>query len=255
MSSPTLAQLVDVAVAAAKAGGDASLKWFQRDLKVDFKADGSPVTEADREAEDAVRRIISGAFPGHDILGEERGATDLGAEYRWIIDPIDGTKSFVQGVPLYSTLVAVEHRGDPIVGIVNLPALGELVVAARGQGCTWNGSPCRVSQTQALDAACVCVTDVSASRARGPGWDRLAGASRIQRTWGDSYGYVMVATGRAEVALDHAMSPWDCAAVMVVVEEAGGRFTSWRGQRTIDGGDSVATNGLIHDEVVALLEG
>src|SRR5262249_20152402 len=148
-----------------------------------------------------MRGIIAKAFPDHAILGEESGETAGSAPYRWILDPLDGTRTFVRGVPLYGTLVGLEHNDDPIAGVVFLPALGELVAAGRGEGCRWNGRPCRVSACDRLEDALVAVTDVRVAQARSGGWDRLAARTQMQRTWGDCYGYVLVATGRAEVAL------------------------------------------------------
>jgi histidinol phosphatase-like enzyme (inositol monophosphatase family) len=211
------------------------------------------VTAADREAETVMRELIGKAFPDHAILGEEQGETAGTAPYRWIVDPLDGTRTFVQGVPLYGTLVGVEAHGEPVAGAIYLPALDELVAAGRGEGCRWNGRPCDVSACARLEDALVVATDVREAQRRSGGWDRLAAATRMQRTWGDCYAYVLVATGRAEVALDPIMNVWDCAALLPVVEEAGGRFTDWRGRRTIRGGEAVATNGRLHDDVLACL--
>jgi histidinol phosphatase-like enzyme (inositol monophosphatase family) len=249
------ADLLEVAVAAAQAGGERTLAHFNVGTAVDWKADGSPVTAADREAEAVMRRIIAAAFPAHAILGEEEGETPGAADTRWIIDPLDGTRTFVRGVPLYGTLVGVEVAGEPVVGVIHLPALGETVAAARGLGCTWNGRPCRVSAVDRLDRALVVVTEERAARARSGAWDRLVARSELQRTWADCYGYALVATGRAEVALDPIMNVWDCAALLPVVEEAGGRFTDWSGRRTIRGGEAVATNAALHAEVLRLLGG
>jgi histidinol phosphatase-like enzyme (inositol monophosphatase family) len=254
---PSLRALLDVAVEVAWAAGRRTLGHFRngRDgVAVDIKADGTPVTVADREAEQVMRAIIGRAFPTHTVLGEEQGEQAGDPDYRWILDPIDGTKTFVAGVPLYGTLVGVEVRGEPAVGVVNMPALGELVAAATGLGCTVNGRPCGVSSVRDLGQALVGCTDVRDAQRRGPGWDRLASETRLQRTWGDCYSYVLVATGRAEVALDPEMNTWDCAALMPIIEEAGGRFTAWSGERTIRGGDAVATNGALHDVVLGLLD-
>jgi fructose-1,6-bisphosphatase/inositol monophosphatase family enzyme len=156
-------------------------------------------------------------------------------------------------VPLYGTLVGLEVRGEPSVGVVYLPALDELVAAARGLGCTWNGKPCRVSATERLADALVAVTDERTARRRSAAYLQLAEATALQRTWADCYAYVLVATGRAEVALDPIVNVWDCAALLPIVEEAGGRFTDWRGRRTIHGGEAVASNGALHEQVLALL--
>jgi histidinol phosphatase-like enzyme (inositol monophosphatase family) len=211
------------------------------------------VTLADREAERLIRGVIGRAFPDHAILGEEDGETAGSAPVRWIVDPLDGTLTFVRGVPLYGTLIGVEVRGEPAVGVVYLPALDEMVAAARGLGCTWNGRPCRASATTSLSEALAVVTDERAARTRSGAWDRIVARTALQRTWADCYGYVLVATGRAEVSLDPIMNVWDCAPLLPIVEEAGGRFTDWSGRRTIHGGEAVATNGALHDQIVALL--
>lgn len=255
MSIPDLSTLLDVATEVAWAGGRRTLAWFQSGLSAERKADGSPVTVADREAERVMRELIAARFPDHQIVGEEYGTGGGTAPVRWILDPIDGTKTFVSGVPLYGTLVGVEVEGEPSVGVIYMPALDEMVSAARGLGCRWNGRPCGVSARTDASEALLVATDLDAVRertghARG---DALAARVNMQRTWADCYGYVLVATGRAEVAMDAAMAIWDCAALMPVIEEAGGRFTAWSGERTIDGGDAVATNGRLHDEVLELL--
>ena len=253
MGEPSLRDLLDVALEAALAGGRCTLRYFNTGVAVEWKADGSPLTAADRESEAAMRRVIGGAFPDHAILGEEEGETADTAPYRWIIDPLDGTRTFVRGVPLYGTLVGVEVRGEPMVGVVHLPALAETVAAARGEGCRWNDRPCRVATTDALERALLVVTDERAARGRSGAYERLAARTAMQRTWADCYGYVLVATGRAEVALDPIMNVWDCAALLPVVEEAGGRFTDWTGRRTIHGGEAVATNGVLHEAVLQTL--
>ncbi len=254
MGAPDLRALLAVAQEAAHLGGRRTLAYFGTATAApEWKADRTPVTLADREAERLIRGVIGRAFPDHAILGEEDGETAGSAAVRWIVDPLDGTRTFVRGVPLYGTLIGVEVEGEPAVGVVYLPALDEMVSAARGLGCTWNGRPCRVSAATTLSDALAVVTDERVARARSGAWDRLAGGTAMQRTWADCYGYVLVATGRAEVSLDPIMNVWDCAALLPIVEEAGGRFTDWSGRRTIHGGEAVATNGVLHDAVLALL--
>lgn len=258
MQDEALAELLAVAREVAWAGGRRTLAYYNNSVSVEEKSDGSPVTVADREAEQVMRRLIGQRYPDHGVLGEEFGETKGSADVRWILDPIDGTKTFVRGVPLYGTLVGVEVAGEPTVGVVYMPALDEMVSAARGMGCSWNGRAARVSQRTGLDAALVAVTDEKMARQRNRGrgegaYQRLVDATKLQRTWADCYAYVLVATGRAEVALDPAMNAWDCAALMPIIEEAGGRFTAWSGERTIYGGDAVATNGALHEEVLGLL--
>ena len=250
---PSVRDLLTVAIDVARRGGRRTLAHYNAGTPVETKADRTPVTAADREAEAEMRRAIAAAFPSHAILGEEEGETAGTAPVRWIIDPLDGTRTFVRGVPLFGTLVGIEVRDVPVVGVIHLPALDETIAAGRGEGCTWNGRPCRVSSCTRLADATVVVTDERSARARSGGWERLAAGSAMQRTWGDCYGYALVATGRADVALDPAMNVWDCAALLPVIEEAGGRFTDWSGRATIRGGDAVATNGVLHDAVLAAL--
>jgi histidinol phosphatase-like enzyme (inositol monophosphatase family) len=253
MREPTIREILAVALDAAREGGRRTLAYFNAGTPVEWKVDHTPVTVADRESEAAIRRVIGKAFPDHAILGEEQGETPGSAPYRWIVDPLDGTRTFVRGVPLYGTLVGVEHQGEPIVGVVYLPALDEIVAAARGDGCTWNGQPCRVSTVARMEDALVATTDERVARARSGAYDRLVANVALTRTWSDCYAYVLVATGRAEVALDPVMNLWDCAALLPIVEEAGGKFTDWKGTRTIRGNEAVATNAALHDATLAAL--
>jgi len=252
---PTTAELLDFATHLAWTGGRRTLAYFNCEVPAEEKADGSPVTIADKEAEATMRALLAARFPDHGIIGEEHGEVIGKAPIRWIIDPIDGTRTFLRGVPFYGTLVGVEVHGEPTVGVIYIPALDEMVAAGRGLGCRWNGRPCRVAATRTLKQSLVVATDETAVRRRlGPaGHDALVAATAMQRTWADCYGYVLVATGRSEIAMDAVMALWDNAALLPVIEEAGGRFTSWRGERRIDGGDAVATNGVLHDQVLALL--
>jgi histidinol phosphatase-like enzyme (inositol monophosphatase family) len=253
VAGPSPRDLLAVALEVARAGGQRTLAYFNRDPSVEWKGDGTPVTVADREAEGLMRQMIAAAFPSHAILGEEEGETAGSAPYRWIIDPLDGTRTFVRGVPLFGTLVGIEVEDDPVVGVIYLPVLDETIAAARGAGCTWNGRPCRVAATSRLEDGLLVVTDERMARSRSGAYERLVARTALQRTWADCYGYALVATGRAEVALDPAMNVWDCAALLPIVEEAGGCFTDWKGRRTIHGGDAVATNGRLHPEVLELL--
>ncbi len=222
-------------------------------MAVEYKGDSTPVTRADRESEDLIRGHILRHFPDHTIVGEEAGTRQGRPDYRWIIDPLDGTKTFVQGVPLYGTLIGLEVRGEPVVGVVYLPALEEMVTAAKGLGCTSNGRRVHVSQVCRLADAAVMVTSATAALKRSDAYERLAAMTRLQRGWGDCYGYVLVATGRAEVMLDPAMKPWDCGPLLTILTEAGGHFTTWAGEATIWGPDAVATNALLHEPVLEIL--
>ena len=256
MASESLRDLRDFAADLAWQAGKLTLHYYQTGLLPDLKADESPVTVADRQAERLMRELIEARYPDHSILGEEEGETRSGATYRWILDPIDGTKTFVRGVPLYAVLVGLERDGQVIVGAINIPALGDFLVAAQGEGCTWNGRRARVSDVNLLNDALLLSTDIESMARFGHGaaYRRLAAATKMQRTWGDAYGYVLVATVRAEIMLDPQMSPWDCAALLPVLEEAGGSFTDWQGKPTIYAGESIATNGALLQDVLALVD-
>jgi len=231
---------------AALAGAEA-LKHFRGRLDVEAKADGSPVTRADRDAERVVREWVERHFPADGILGEEFGETRPGAPRRWLVDPVDGTRAFVKGVPLWGTLVAVAEGERVIAGAAEFPALGERLVAARGEGCWWNGARCHVSGVATLAEATVLATDVGFLKTpeRGERWRALSTRVANARTWGDCYGYLLVAIGRAELMADGSLSPWDAAALQVAVEEAGGTFTDWSGRATAFSDGAVATNAAL----------
>ena len=250
-----LESLLGVAVELAREAGEITLKYFRRGAGAELKPDGSFVTAADREAERHVRARIGERFPSDAVQGEEWGESPGTSGRRWIVAPVDGTYSFVHGVPLYGVLVGMESEGEAVVGVVNMPALGEVVAAARGLGCWWNGSRARVSATDKLEDALLLATDFGACARYGFGAaaGELQRRARERRTWGDCYGHVLVATGRADVMLDPVMNVWDCAALLPVVEEAGGTFTDWRGERTIRGGNAVSTNGALRDDVMRII--
>ena len=251
---PNLSELLEVATEAAWAAGRHTLAYFNTTVAIELKADTSEVTQADREAEQICRKIIGRHFPTHGILGEEYGETQGTAPIRWIVDPIDGTKTFVRGVPLYGTLVGVEVDGDPKVGVIYLPALDEMVTGAEGMPALWNGRPCHVSETGKLSEALVCTYDQQAWR-QEPGFEKLVAGAKLTRTWADCYGYVLVATGRAEICLDPIMAIWDSAALLPVIESAGGRFTDIQGVRTIRSRTALATNGILHEEALSFFRG
>lgn len=253
---------LELAVRIAREAGELTLDHFRsRSLRVERKDDDTPVTAADREAETLLRRRIGDAFPGDAVVGEEHADRAGSSGYRWILDPIDGTKSFVHGVPLYGTLVAVQEPGGQVeAGVVRLPALSETLYAARGRGA-WHvlgdARPvrARVSDRDRLEDGLFLTTEVPTWRRRGAGdaYRRLEERTRLARTWGDCYGYVLVATGRAEIMVDPFLSLWDAAALLPVMEEAGGRFTDWTGEARPDGGDGVGTNGRLDGEVLSVL--
>lgn len=255
MAQETLEALREFAAELAWNAGRVTLRYFQTALATELKADESPVTIADRQSERLMREMIEARYPRHSILGEEEGETRPGAAFRWILDPIDGTKTFVRGVPMYAVLVGLEREGEVVVGAVNIPPMAELLVAAKGLGCSWNGRAARVSTTSSLGEALLLSTDSESMEkyGRGEAYRRIVAATKMQRTWGDAYGYALVATGRAELMLDAAMSIWDCAALYPVLTEAGGTFTDWQGNPTITANEAIATNGALLPEVLRLV--
>ena len=250
-----LNELLQFAVELGRGAGEITLEYFRRKPETSTKSDGSYVTIADRKAESYLRAQIGKRFPDDGVLGEEEGELTGRSGRRWIVDPIDGTFAFVHGVPFYGVLIALEIEGEASVGVVNIPALGELVSAAKGVGCFLNGEPARVSNTAALKDALLLSTDFTACAQYGFGRaaKSLQERAKASRTWGDCYGYVLVATGRADIMLDPVMNLWDCAPLLPIMEEARGTFTDWRGERTIAGGNSIATNGVLFDEVMRLV--
>ena len=254
-SKDSPASLMQAAADLARVAGDVALGYFRHAIAVETKVDGSPVTAADRDAERVAREWIDARFPDDGILGEEYGATRIDARRRWILDPIDGTKSFVRGVPLWGTLVAVAEGDTVLAGAAYFPPVGELVCAAPGEGAWWNGSRCTVSAHASLDAATILTTDdrFPTHPRRRAAFAALAARAAVARSWGDCYGYLLVATGRAEAMVDDVVSPWDAAALQPIITESGGVFTSWTGERTAFGGDAIATNAVLADEVREIL--
>lgn len=253
--TPSLSELLPVAQELAQAAGAVTLEHFGGILKAETKGDGTPVTVADRAAEALIREGITRRYPTHGILGEEFGESNPGAPVRWILDPIDGTRSFMRGVPLYGVLIGIEIRGTPSVGVAHFPGLNETVAAADGEGCFWNGVPARVSTVSEISAAAALTTD-PAELLEGPmaeGWRELVRRTSLARSWGDCYGHILVATGRAEVMVDPILSPWDAAPFIPILREAGGIFTDREGKTRVDGGSGISTNGVLHEEVMRIL--
>lgn len=247
--------MLEFALDAAWQAGRISLGYFQTGLAIERKRDQSPVTRADKEAEQKLRELIQRYWPTHGIIGEEFGEQKGSENFTWIVDPIDGTKSFICGVPFYGCLIALAQGNTPVLGVAHFPALNEMVYAARDGGCFLNGRRTRVSAVSKLANATLVGSEVVMRDDRQPAWLRLCQATSIQRTWGDAYGYALVATGRADVMLDPIMNVWDCGPFQVILEEARGTFTDWRGNATIWGGDSIATNGLLFGDVMRLVKG
>lgn len=243
----------------AREAGALTLDYFLTDAaNPEFKGDDTPVTIADRKAEELIRQRLSEAYPDHQIVGEEFGESGAASPYRWFIDPIDGTKSFVHGVPLYAVLLALEIHGKVEVGCAYFPALDEMVSAATGHGAHWNGDPCHVSKVAAIDRAVCAHIDTAyfGKNGKAEPWERLQKAVYYNAGWCDAYGYLLVATGRAEVMIDPVMAVWDCGPFPPILKEAGGYFGDWAGNEgRIDAGEALATNAALKDTVVALLGG
>ena len=232
-------------------------RFRARDLVVESKPDLTPVTEADRDAEKMLRARIEAERPTDGVVGEEYGETTGSGGRRWILDPIDGTKSFVRGIPAWGTLIALERDSEIVVGVASAPALRRRWWAARGVGAFADGEPIRVSRVGALSDALLCYTSLTAFDEYGLGeqFRTLAGRCWETRGFSDYWGHVLVAEGSADIAVEPAMNLWDNAALQVIVEEAGGRFTDLEGTRRVDGGDAVTTNGLVHEEVLVIMRG
>ena len=262
LTPAALDRALDAAADAARAAGTIALDYYHGGFEVTIKSDHTPVTQADREAEQAIVGMLGSAFPDIGVLGEEFGAQGArepqgGRERRWIIDPIDGTKNFVRRIPIWATLIGLEVDGEIVAGVIHNPAAGELYTARRGGGARRNGEVIHVSDVSDLGAAHLIHAGLNILR-KGKSWDgflRLVDATERQRGFGDYAGYGLVADGRAEIYAEAGLKPWDLAACKIVVEEAGGRFTDFDGRPTIYTGTALATNGRLHDTVLALLRG
>jgi histidinol phosphatase-like enzyme (inositol monophosphatase family) len=246
---------MDAVAEVATLAGNVARRYYGKSPDVQLKQDGSPVSAADFDAERTAREWIEKSFPSDGIIGEELPPVRESAKRRWILDPIDGTFTFLQTVPLWGTLVAVVEGERVIAGAAYFPALDETIVAAPGKGAWWNGSRTAVSKVSELGAARLVTTDARFNRdaSRRDRWLQLQNGARSMRTWGDCYGYLLVATGRADVMVDDVISGWDVAALLPVITEAGGAFTDWKGQTTAFGGDAIATNSLLASAVREIL--
>ncbi len=238
--------------------GRLTLGYFQTGVRPDYKADDTPVTVADRLSEEDIRRQIEARYPTHAIVGEEYGAKETaGSSCRWLIDPIDGTKSFARGVPLYGVLLGLEIDGEVQAGAAYFPALDEMVAAATGLGCWWNGRRARVSDVDNLQRATVTFTDPAAfaKNGREAAWQRLQAATYYRVGWSDAYGYLLVATGRVEITLDPVMAIWDCGPFPPILTEAGGYFGDWQGHVTVNTREALATTQALLPGVLRVLNG
>lgn len=243
-----------IALKAALQGARQARKYFQKRIRVVSKVDRSPVTRADREAEEVIRRILRRECPGHSVAGEEYGETKGDGEFRWWIDPVDGTRQFVRGIPLWSTLLALEFRGEPLVGVIVLPALSRAMWAGRGLGCFADGARCRVSRVPDLRRGTLTYGGLRLfSKEKDRRLLALAGTAHDDRGYGDAFAHFLVARGQVEAMVDPVVQPYDVAAVQVCVEEAGGKFTDLSGRRTIHGGSALSSNGSVHGKILEAL--
>jgi histidinol-phosphatase len=239
----------------ADLAGEIGLGFFRGSFEVTIKPDRTPVTEADLSIEAAIRDAVKARFPGDSVLGEEGGLQGEGRR-RWIVDPIDGTKNFADGVQVWSNLIALAVDDEPVLGVVNLPALGERYDASRGGGARLNGAPIHVSRADRVPRAFVVFAGMGdwLSGPYGPGVRQLIADARRDRGFGDAWGHCLVARGSADVMLELDLSTWDFAALQVIVEEAGGRITQFDGSALAHGGTVLTTNGALHQEIVARLQ-
>lgn len=242
----------------AQKSGDYIRPFFgDHDLAVETKADLSPVTFADRGAEDLMRRMIRTKFPSHGVIGEEGGSEKADAEFVWVLDPIDGTKSFITGVPLFATLIALLHHGQPVLGAIHQPILKQYLV---GDGTTaeLNGRPVRCRPTKTIADSTLLTSDPfnPAKYQDGARYDAFARQAKLVRTWGDAYGYLLVASGWADLCVDPIMNPWDIAALIPVIRGAGGVITDWKGGAPYPAESTIASaTPELHAKVVAALNG
>ena len=245
----------DLAITAAQQAGRHALGYFDKGVVVEWKSNHSPVTVADREAEQLLRQTLLGKFPEDGFLGEESGEQPGTSGFRWIIDPIDGTRSFVRGVPLWATLVGLEYRGKQIAGVAYIPVFKQVYRALRGDGAYRDDRRIRVSNIAAFEESQAFYSSISWFMKGGckDAFLDLVCRTQRQRGFGDFYGFLMVAQGSGELMVEYGVNSWDLAALKPIVEEAGGRFTDWDGNSTIDRPDILASNGKLHDAALALL--
>lgn len=251
-----LTTLHEAAIEIARKGGGHTLQYFKNSVEVEFKKDDSPVTVADRETEKLMRSEIEEQFPGHGIVGEEFENRNPESDIQWILDPIDGTLSFIHGVPFYTTLIGVTYKGDPKVGVIYAPALDELCEGAEGRGTRLNGEPCFVRSNENLSEASFLSTDVTtpAEFSYDDAFSELLASTRVHRTWGDAYGHMMVATGRADLMFDPVLNIWDAAPLLTVVREAGGIFSDTSGRETIETGNGFSCSKALYPSVIEIFK-
>ena len=266
--SPENLELLKIALKTAELAEENILKFYQNDVGVEWKADKTPVTIADKGTEELARKFWAKETPGFGVIGEEFGIESPDAEYQWVIDPIDGTKSFIHGVPLFGTLIGLWHKNVPIASVIRLPAMKSAVWAVNGGGAFLDGREVRASKVSQLSDALVLSGTVNTMEDKGfgEGFTKLRRSARLHRGWGDCYGYYLVAAGRAEIMVDPVVSLWDIAPFPLLMKEAGGKFSTIDGNTELfdgngkptapiyEGFTSIATNGLLHDVALDCLK-
>jgi histidinol phosphatase-like enzyme (inositol monophosphatase family) len=239
---------------AVKSGGLICNYFGSQDLSSELKEDQTPVTIADREAESLIRRMIQTRFPAHGILGEEFGIENEGADYQWVIDPIDGTKTFMTGVPLFGTVICLKYKGEPLLGCIHQPILNQILI---GDGeTTWlNGKEVKVRKTARIEDAILLTSDpINPGRYKGEvKWNKLVSNVKLYRTWGDCYGYLLLASGWADIMVDPIVSPWDFHGIIPIIRGANGAITDWQGEDALKGNSVIAANKILHRKVIELL--
>ncbi len=247
----------EVAVSAAKEAGKHALGYFDSDVDVEWKMDRSPVTKADKESEDLLRKRIQENFPQDGILGEEYGDMPGTSGFRWILDPIDGTRSYVRGIPLWATLVGLEYQKEPIAGVVEIPAMGQTYRALRGEGAFRDDRPIQVSGIDSMEKSHLYYSSLNWFIGVGKHeiFMNLVRRTERQRGYGDFYGFVLVAEGCGELMVEYGCSPWDLCALSAILKEAGGILTNWQGEETIYSRDNIASNQKVHQEALEILQG
>jgi histidinol-phosphatase len=247
----------DLAVEAARKAGDLARAYYETTFDIESKADNSPVTVADREAEQFIRALVTKSFPDDGFLGEEFGDQPGGSGFRWVIDPIDGTRSFVRHIPIWATLIGLEYKGEQIGGVAYVPVFGQVYRALRGDGAFVNDRRIRVSDVATLSGSLMCYSSLRwfQKAGREQTFLELVARTERQRGFGDFYGFVLVAEGACELMVEHGVHAWDVAATKAIVEEAGGKFTDWNDTPTTQTPDVLASNGKVHAETLAILRG
>lgn len=240
----------------AHVAGERILTYYQKDVEISRKADHSIVTQADREAEQLMRELIRGQYPEHGVLGEEYGKENESAEHVWVLDPIDGTISFAHGSPLFATLIALLRDGQPILGVICNPVLSELCLGDN-TSATLNDKPVAMRRVLDLSLATLLATDIRGIEQRWgkEPFERLRNQAAVFRTWGDAYGYLMLAAGRADIMMDSKMAPWDILPLIPIVRGAGGVITTWTGGDPVTGDSCVAASRALHADVMNILNG